>query len=149
MGSSSHTALIPILDRDKIHGEVPHVLYLHRHNLLGEDQDGDAFVFWEYGKWVDKLAHVCQRWRNVKLLGSASYLGLSHGTPVADMQHCLELDGGPVLPELQELTHLVRGNTNDLITSSLMPTRTHVLDRPSPRSDSRSLAPVGIVLAGG
>ena len=65
------------------------------------------------------------------------------------MQHCLELDGGPVLPELQELTHLVRGNTNDLFTSLLMPTRTQVLVRLRPRSDSRSLAPVGIVLAGG
>lgn len=81
MGSSSHTALILILDRDKIRGEVPHVLYLHRHNLLGEDQDDDAFVFWEYGKWASgcrcyKFVQVFQRWRNVTL-GSASYLGLS------------------------------------------------------------------------
>jgi hypothetical protein len=42
---------------------------------------------------------------------------LCNGTPVADTQRCLELDGGLVLPELQELTHLVRGNTSDPFTS--------------------------------
>ena len=45
------------------------------------------------------------------------------------MQRCLELDGGLVLPELQEFTHLVRGDTNDPFTSLLMPTRTQVPDQ--------------------
>ena len=40
------------------------------------------------GRWWYRLAHVCQRWRNLTL-GSASYLGLSllctFGTPVANM----------------------------------------------------------------
>ena len=40
------------------------------------------------GKLVDRLAHVCHRWRNL-ILGSASYLGLSlvctNGMPVEDM----------------------------------------------------------------
>ena len=38
--------------------------------------------------WWYRLAHVCQRWRNL-ILGSSSYLGLclvcTYGTPVADM----------------------------------------------------------------
>ncbi len=43
---------------------------------------------WDQGRWWYKLAHVCQRWRNL-ILGSASYLDLSllctNGTPVANM----------------------------------------------------------------
>src|SRR5712692_12073835 len=31
---------------------------------------------WDQGRWWYKLAHVCQRWRNL-ILGSASYLDLS------------------------------------------------------------------------
>ena len=58
-----------------------------------EDEDEDNRLFgvearWDRGRWWYKLAHVCQRWRNV-VLGSASYLGISlvctNGTPVADM----------------------------------------------------------------
>ena len=43
---------------------------------------------WDEGRWWYRLAHVCQRWRNL-ILGSASYLHLSlvctNGTPVANM----------------------------------------------------------------
>ena len=43
---------------------------------------------WDLGRWWYRLAHVCQRWRNL-ILGSASYLRLSfvctNGTPVQDM----------------------------------------------------------------
>jgi hypothetical protein len=43
---------------------------------------------WVGERWWYRLAHVCQRWRNL-ILGSASYLGLclvcTYGTPVADM----------------------------------------------------------------
>ena len=43
---------------------------------------------WVVEHWWYRLAHVCQRWRNL-ILGSASYLGLclvcTHDTPVADM----------------------------------------------------------------
>ena len=43
---------------------------------------------WDQGRWWYRLAHVCQRWRNI-ILGSASYLGLSlicaNGTPVENM----------------------------------------------------------------
>ncbi len=43
---------------------------------------------WVRERWWYRLAHVCQRWRNL-ILGSASYLGLclvcTYGTPVADM----------------------------------------------------------------
>ena len=43
---------------------------------------------WERELWWYKLAHVCQRWRNL-ILRSASYLGLclvcTYGTPIADM----------------------------------------------------------------
>jgi hypothetical protein len=43
---------------------------------------------WDRGHWWYRLAHVCQRWRNLTL-GSASYLRLSlvctNGTPVQNM----------------------------------------------------------------
>ena len=43
---------------------------------------------WAEERWWYRLAHVCQRWRDL-ILGSASYLGLclvcTSGTPVADM----------------------------------------------------------------
>ena len=43
---------------------------------------------WDRGRWWYRLAHVCQRWRNL-ILGSASYLRLSlvctNGTPVQNM----------------------------------------------------------------
>jgi hypothetical protein len=69
------------------------VFYLYRPPLSREDEDDTARAFggvWRRvrGRWWYKLAHVCQRWRNI-ILGSASYLGVSlvckNGTPVADM----------------------------------------------------------------
>ena len=51
---------------------------------------------WVGEHWWYRIAHVCQRWRNL-ILGSASYLGLclvcTYGTPVADM-----LAHSPLLP---------------------------------------------------
>ena len=97
MGDSPHTASIHILDDDSL----LHVFYLYRPFLLGEDEDENYRLFggeagWVRGRWWYKLAHVCQRWRNL-LLGSSSYLGLSlvctNGTPVADM-----LGNSPPLP---------------------------------------------------
>jgi hypothetical protein len=70
-----------------------HVFYLYRPFLSGEDQDDRARLaggkeIGTRGRWWYKLAHVCQRWRNI-IFGSASYLGVSlvctYGTPVADM----------------------------------------------------------------
>jgi hypothetical protein len=67
--------------------------YLYQPFLLGEDEGDTARVYggdriWASGHWWYKLAHVCQRWRNV-ILGSVSYLGLSlvctNGSPVANM----------------------------------------------------------------
>ena len=68
------------------------MFYLCRPFLLGEDQDVnlrfEGGVEWVGERWWYRLAHVCQRWRNL-ILGSASYLGLclvcTYGTPVADM----------------------------------------------------------------
>jgi hypothetical protein len=60
---------------------------------LGEDdQDVNIHIIggdeWAGERWWYRLAHVCQRWRNL-ILGSASYLGLclvcTYGTPIADM----------------------------------------------------------------
>ena len=97
MRSSPLPASIHILDDDSL----LNVFYLHRPFLLGEDEEdknsrligGDKG--WDRGRWWYKLAHVCQRWRNV-VLGSAAYLGVSlvctNGTPVADMlAHSLPL----------------------------------------------------------
>ena len=89
MENSPRTASIHILDDDSL----IHVFCLYRPFLLGEDGDDYARLLggeggWAHGRWWYKLAHVCQRWRNV-ILGSASYLGVSlvctYGTPVADM----------------------------------------------------------------
>ena len=87
---SPHTASIHILDDDSL----LNVFYLYRPFLLGEDDEDEESHFWGggrrwvRGRWWYRLAHVCQRWRNV-LLGSATYLDLSlvctMGTPVADM----------------------------------------------------------------
>jgi hypothetical protein len=69
--------------------------------LYGEVDKDDGVVVkvgrqWAGEKWWYKLAHVCQRWRNL-VLRSVSYLGLclvcTSGTPVADM-----LDHSPPLP---------------------------------------------------
>ena len=90
MHNSPLTASIHIIDDDSL----LNVFYLYRPFLLGEEDDNeDDRVFggegrWDRGRWWYKLAHVCQRWRNV-VLQSASYLGVSlvcsNGTPVADM----------------------------------------------------------------
>jgi hypothetical protein len=90
MHNSPLNASIHIIDDDSL----LNVFYLYRPFLLGEEDDNeDDRVFggkgrWDRGRWWYKLAHVCQRWRNV-VLGSASYLGVSlvcaNGTPVADM----------------------------------------------------------------
>jgi hypothetical protein len=90
-GNSPHNdnAAIDILDDDSL----LNIFYLYRPFLLGEDDNDEARLFggferWERGHWWYKLAHVCQRWRNL-MLGSASYLGLylvcTKGSPVADM----------------------------------------------------------------
>ena len=75
------------------------LLYIFHHYrpfLLGEEDEGEnkrMRLFggtgrWDRGRWWYKLAHVCQRWRNI-VLGSTAYLGISlvcaNGTPVADM----------------------------------------------------------------
>ena len=89
MGNSSCTTSIHILEDDSL----LHVFDLYRPFLLDNGR-GDEALLWGgkglcvRGRWWYKLAHVCQRWRNV-ILGSASYLDISlvctHGTPVADM----------------------------------------------------------------
>jgi hypothetical protein len=77
------------------------VFLLYRPFLMGEDiKDEDYRLLgggqWDRGRWWYKLAHVCQRWRNI-VLGSTAYLGVSlvctNGTPVADM-----LANSPPLP---------------------------------------------------
>jgi hypothetical protein len=89
MGNSARTASIHVLDDDSL----LHVFYLYRPFLLGEDQDDDARLkgggqLWIRGRWWYRLAHVCQRWRNI-IFRSSSYLEVSlvctYGTPVADM----------------------------------------------------------------
>ena len=88
MGNSLRTTSIHALDHDSL----LHVFYLHRPSLSGEDEDDVTRLtggkYWIHGRWWYRLAHVCQRWRNI-ILGSASYLELSlvctFGTPIADM----------------------------------------------------------------
>ena len=90
MRNSPLTASIHMLDDDSL----LNVFYLYRPFLLGEDDDDeDNRLFggnggWDRGRWWYKVAHVCQRWRNI-VFGSAAYLGVSlvctNGTPVADM----------------------------------------------------------------
>ena len=101
MGNSSLTASIHILDDDCL----INVFYLYRPFILGEDGNEDARVIggdgrWDRERWWYKLAHVCQKWRNV-LLRSTAYLGVSlvctNGTPVADM-----LAHSPPLPLVVE-----------------------------------------------
>ena len=69
------------------------MFHLYRPFFLGEDEDVSDRLFggegeWDQGRWWYRLAHVCQRWRNL-ILGSASYLRLSlvctNGTPVENM----------------------------------------------------------------
>src|SRR5216684_3469427 len=93
---SPHTTSIHVLDDDSL----LNVFNLYRPLFLGEDENGSKHLLageglWYRGRWWYKLAHVCQRWRNL-ILGSASYLHLSlvcrNGTPVANMlAHSLSL----------------------------------------------------------
>jgi hypothetical protein len=90
MRNSPSTTSIHIIDDDSL----LNVFYLYRPFLLGDDDDDEGsrlfggVQLWDRGRWWYKLAHVCQRWRNV-VLESAAYLGVSlvctNGTPVADM----------------------------------------------------------------
>jgi hypothetical protein len=89
IGNSPHTTPIHILDDDSL----LRVFYLYRPFLLGEDEEENAHLSggtrdWVRGRWWYRLAHVCQRWRNL-ILGSPSYLGIFlvciNRTPVADM----------------------------------------------------------------
>ncbi len=76
------------------------MFYLYRLTILdGHEDDEVRFKMecqWALEKWWYKLAHVCQRWRNL-ILGSTSHLGLylvcTSGTPVVDM-----LEHSPPLP---------------------------------------------------
>jgi hypothetical protein len=87
-GNSPHPTSIHILDDDSL----LNVFHLYQPFLLGEDQNDNIRIKgggqWAGERWWYRLAHVCQRWRNL-ILGSASYLGLclvcTNGTPVADM----------------------------------------------------------------
>jgi hypothetical protein len=97
--NSPDNASIHILDDDSL----LNVFYLYQPFRLGEAERDDEYYPGGRGIWCPwwyKLAHVCQRWRNL-ILGSASYLDLSlvckNGTPVADMlahshSHSLPLD---------------------------------------------------------
>lgn len=87
--SPAHIAPIYILDDDSL----LNIFYLYRPLLLGEDKDDDTRLAggdngWIGEHWWFKLAHVCQRWRNL-ILGSCSYLGLClvciNSMPIADM----------------------------------------------------------------
>ena len=97
MGNSPHIVSIHILDDDSL----LNIFLLYRPFFLGEDgYDSSRLsggeVLWAQGQWWYRLAHVCQRWRNL-IFGSASYLRLSlvctNGTPVANM-----LENSPLLP---------------------------------------------------
>jgi hypothetical protein len=89
MGNSPHVISIHILDDDALLT----IFYLYRPFFLGEGGKGRKGLYgggelWVQGRWWYRLAHVCQRWRNL-ILGSASYLGLSlvctNGTPIENM----------------------------------------------------------------
>ncbi|KAF8489539.1 hypothetical protein F5888DRAFT_1161275 [Russula emetica] len=80
---------IHILDDDSL----LNIFCLYRPFFLGEDRNDYERLHggrapWVQGRWWYRLAHVCQRWRNL-ILGSASYLRLSlvctNGTPVGNM----------------------------------------------------------------
>src|SRR6266436_4153756 len=89
MGNSRHTASIHILDDDSL----LNIFCLYRPDFLIEETSSPYNLFggseqWDGGRWWYRLAHVCQRWRNL-ILGSASHLRLSivcmNRTPVANM----------------------------------------------------------------
>ena len=89
MGNSPHVVSIHVLDDDSL----LNIFYLYRPFFLDEGGKGRKRLYrggepWVQGHWWYKLAHVCQRWRNL-ILGSTSYLRLSlvctNGTPVENM----------------------------------------------------------------
>ena len=107
-GDSSHTASIHILDDDSL----LNIFYLYRPHILDGDEDIEVRIRggeWDCERWWYKLAHICQRWRNV-ILGSASYLNLcllcTLGTPVAQM-----LAHSPPLPLVIDYIDLDRDIT--------------------------------------
>ena len=84
-----HILSIHVLDDNSL----LNIFYLYRPIFFGEDGNDyerlrGGTEMWVQGRWWYRLAHVCQRWRNLTL-GSASYLGLSlvctNGTPVENM----------------------------------------------------------------
>ena len=88
-GNSPPNKSIHVLDDDSL----LNIFNLYRPFLLGEENQGVNIRFtggaqWVGERWWYRLAHVCQRWRNI-ILGSTSYLDLclvcTYGTPVADM----------------------------------------------------------------
>ncbi len=101
MCNSPHTTTVHILDDDSL----LNIFYLYRPFHLGENEDHDSRLRgrWVGEHWWYKLAHVCQRWRNL-ILGSSFHLGLclicTNGTPVADM-----LAHSPPLPLVIEYDH--------------------------------------------
>ena len=102
-GNSPHTTSVHILDDYSL----LNVFYLYRPFLLGEDQGlqirSAGGEQWVGERWWYRLAHVCQRWRNL-ILQSASYLDLclvcTYGTSVADM-----LAHSPPLPLVIDYIH--------------------------------------------
>lgn len=92
IGTSPYTASIHILDDDSL----LNIFYLHR-PVPFEEQDDEGSLLaakreWIFERWWYRLAHACQRWRNLiygLILGSTFYLGIclvcTYGTPIADM----------------------------------------------------------------
>ena len=89
MCNSPHIISIHILDDNSL----LNVFNFYRPFLLGEDENDNFRLMggrggWVRGRWWYRLAHVCQRWRNL-IFGSSISLGLSlictNGTPVAEM----------------------------------------------------------------
>ena len=86
--NSPHTLSIHILDNDSLLS----IFYHYRPAIFdGDEKDNERIAGgkgWDRERWWYKLAHVCQRWRNV-ILGSPIHLGLSlvctWGMPVADI----------------------------------------------------------------
>jgi hypothetical protein len=110
MGNSPHTTSIHILDDDSL----LNIFYLYRPIFLGEDDDENARLKggkrpWVGECWWYKLAHVCQRWRNL-IFGLASYLGLflvcTKGMPVTEM-----LAHSPSLPLVVDYSEKYYGMT--------------------------------------
>ena len=108
MGNSPHIVSIHILDDDSL----LNIFYLYRPFFLGKGGNDFRYFYrgeepWIQGRWWYRLAHVCQRWRNL-ILDSATYLRLSlvctNGTPIQNM-----LAHSPPLP----LT-LDYGSDNDI-----------------------------------